>query len=60
MQRPSLIILDLLIFSNIFQGVKVVIQGAIILVSLASLSKSSIYSLGLLLKLSVNKWYSLL
>ena len=55
MQYPPLIILDLLIFSNIFQGVKVVIQGAIILASLASLSKSSIYSLELLLKLSISK-----
>ena len=55
MQRPSLIILNLSISSNIFQGAKVVVQGAIILASLASLSKSSIYSLGLLLKLSVNR-----
>ena len=60
MQCPPLIILDLLISSNIFQEVKVVIQGAIILASLVSLSRSCIYSLELLLGLSVSKWYSLL
>ena len=32
-----------------------VVQGAIILAGLASLSRSSIYSLGLLLRLSVNR-----
>ena len=55
MQCPSLIILNLSISSNIFQGVKVVVQGAIMLVSLASLSKSSICNLGLLLGLSISK-----
>ena len=55
MQRPPLIILDLLISSNIFQGAKVVVQGAIILTSLASLSKSSNCGLGLLLGLSVGR-----
>ena len=55
MQRPPLIILNLLISSNIFQGVKVVIQGAIILASLASLSRFSIYGLGLLLGLSISR-----
>ena len=55
MQRPPLIILNLLISSNIFQGVKVVVQGAIILAGLASLNRSSIYSLGLLLRLNISR-----